>query len=255
MDYSVGRRTHPGKIRVINEDSLLCFTVSRVQQGASQPVGIFAIADGMGGHARGDLASSLTIQTILQKAATGVEAFHKFSKDDFTSWFKQTIQEANQMVYESRIKADNDMGSTLVCGLFVGDHAYFAHLGDSRVYMLREKSIQQLSTDHSLVQQLIANGEISQDEARLHPQRNVILRCLGENPQVEVDVYTQDLFPGDKLLLCSDGLSGMLDDMKIQIISNESQSPQMACDYLVDTANLAGGMDNISIILVEVILA
>ncbi|OGO63337.1 MAG: hypothetical protein A2029_06975 [Chloroflexi bacterium RBG_19FT_COMBO_47_9] len=209
----------------------------------------------MGGHARGDLASSLTIQTILQKAATGVEAFHKFSKDDFTSWFKQTIQEANQMVYESRIKADNDMGSTLVCGLFVGDHAYFAHLGDSRVYMLREKSIQQLSTDHSLVQQLIANGEISQDEARLHPQRNVILRCLGENPQVEVDVYTQDLFPGDKLLLCSDGLSGMLDDMKIQIISNESQSPQMACDYLVDTANLAGGMDNISIILVEVILA
>ncbi|OGN91127.1 MAG: hypothetical protein A2Y88_00245 [Chloroflexi bacterium RBG_13_48_10] len=255
LDYSVGRRTHAGKIRVINEDSLLCFTVSRVQQGASQPVGIFAIADGMGGHARGDLASSLTIQTILQRVVTEVEAFRKFSKDEFTSWLKQTIQEANQVVYESRINADNDMGSTLVCGLLVGNQAYLAHLGDSRVYMLREKFIQQLSTDHSLVQQLVANGEISQDEARLHPQRNVILRCLGENPQVEVDVYTQDLLPGDKLLLCSDGLSGMLDDLKIQIVSNESQSPQMACDYLVDTANLAGGMDNISIILVEVILA
>ena len=255
LDYHVGRRTHLGEKRLINEDSLLCLSLSHVQQGLSQPVGLFAIADGMGGHARGELASSLTTQTILQKATSELASFQKFSKEEYTSWLKQTIQAANQDVYESRKKVESDMGSTLVCALLVSNQAYLAHLGDSRIYLLREKSIQQLSTDHTLVQELVMNGEISQDEARLHPQRNVILRCLGEKPEVDVEVYTHDLLPDDRFLLCSDGLSGMLDDRKIQIIIQESPSPQVACDYLVDTANLAGGLDNISVIVVEVILA
>jgi serine/threonine protein phosphatase PrpC len=255
LDYHVGKRTHQGKKREGNEDSLLCLNISSVQQGLSQPVGLFVIADGMGGHARGDLASSLTVQTILQKATSELTSFNKFSKEEYISWLKQTVQAANQAVYGARKKEDSDMGSTLVCAFLIGNHAYLAHLGDSRVYLLRDKSIHQLSIDHSLVQQLVSNGQISPDEARLHPQRNVILRCLGEKPKVEVDVYTQDLMPGDRLLLCSDGLSGMLDDRQIQIITQQSPSPQIACDYLVDSANLAGGFDNISIILVEVILA
>ncbi len=157
-------------------------------------------------------------------------------------------------VYAARKQADTDMGSTLVCALLVGNTAYLAHLGDSRVYLLREKSIQQLSIDHSLVQQMVSNGEISHAEARTHPQRNVILRCLGEKPQAEFEIYSQDLLPGDKLLLCSDGLTGMLEDKKIQVVTQEAMSPQLACDFLVDTANMAGGEDNISVIIVEVIL-
>ena len=255
LDYHVGQRTHHGKQRESNEDSLLCLSLSRVQQGLSQPVGLFAIADGMGGHARGELASSLAVQTLLQKATSELTSFNKFSKEEYKSWLRQTIQAANQAVYDARQKEDSDMGSTLVCALLIGNQAYLAHLGDSRVYLLRDKSIHQLSIDHSLVQQLVSNGQISPDEARLHPQRNVILRCLGEKPKVEVDIYTQDLLPGDRLLLCSDGLSGMLDDRQIQIITQQSPSPQVACDYLVDSANLAGGFDNISIIVVEVILA
>lgn len=255
LDYHVGRRTHLGKTRERNEDSLLCLTVSQMQQGVSQPIGLFAIADGMGGHAGGELASSLTIQTMFQKATSELASLHNLTKEEYTSWLKQTVQEANQAVYESRQKAGNDMGSTLVCALLLGNQAYLANLGDSRVYLLRERSIKQLTTDHSLVQQLLTNGQISPEEARLHPQRNVILRCLGEKPQVTMDVYNQDLLPGDKLLLCSDGLSGKLADQQIQIITHESQSPQAACDYLVDAANLAGGEDNISIIVVEVILA
>jgi serine/threonine protein phosphatase PrpC len=255
LDYQVGRRTHVGKIRQVNEDSLLCLSLGQVQQGLSQPAGVFAIADGLGGHTRGELASGMTIQTILQKATSELGTFYKYSMDDFSSWLMQTIQTANQAVCESRIKSAIDMGSTLVCGLLVGNQAYLAHLGDSRIYLLREKNLQQLSTDHSLVQQLVTNGQISQEEAHLHPQRNVILRCLGEKPGVEADIYTQELMPGDRLLFCSDGLSGMLDDMKIQVICNEAQSPQMACDYLVDSANMAGGTDNISVIVVEVILA
>jgi serine/threonine protein phosphatase PrpC len=255
LDYHVGRRTHVGKTREFNEDSLLCLHLSSVQQGVSQPIGLFAIADGMGGHSSGDLASSMTIQAIVQKATSELASLQTLTKDEYISWLKQAVQAANQTVYESRMKAGSDMGSTLVCALLLGNQAYLTNLGDSRIYLLREKSIQQLTTDHSLVQQLVTNGQISPDEARLHPQRNVILRCLGEKPEVEVDVYTQDLLPGDRLLLCSDGLTSMLDDKKIQIITQESQSPQVACDYLVDTANLAGGEDNISIILVEVILA
>jgi serine/threonine protein phosphatase PrpC len=254
LDYHVGKRTHLGKKREINEDSLLCLSLSRVQQGLSLPVGLFAVADGMGGHVRGELASSLSIQTILEKASTELTVFHNYSKEKYVSWLIETIQAANMAVYTARQQADTDMGSTLVCALLVGNTAYLAHLGDSRVYLLREKSIQQLSIDHSLVQQMVANGEISNDEARTHPQRNVILRCLGEKPHTEVEIYSQDLLPGDKLLLCSDGLTGMVEDKKIQVVTQEAISPQLACDFLVDTANMAGGEDNISVIIVEVIL-
>jgi serine/threonine protein phosphatase PrpC len=255
LDFHVGRRTHSGKKRELNEDSLLSLHLSRVQQGLSQPVGLFVVADGMGGHAKGELASGITVQTFLQKASAELTSLNKYTKEDYISWLKQTIQTANQAVFDSRKKDDSDMGSTLVCALMVGNRAYLSHLGDSRVYHLRDKTIHQLSTDHSLVQQLVSLGEISPDEARLHPQRNVILRCLGEKPKVDVDVYIQDLLPGDRLLLCSDGLTGMLDDRQIQIIIQQSPSPQVACDYLVDSANLAGGFDNISIIVVEVIFA
>ena len=255
LDYHLGRRSHPGKKRDLNEDSLLSLNLSQLQQSLSQPVGLFVVADGMGGHAKGELASGLTVQSFLQKVSSELPSFIKFTQEDYISWLKQTIQVANQAVFDSRKKDDTDMGSTLVCALMVGNRAYLSHLGDSRVYHLRDKTIHQLSTDHSLVQQLVSIGEISPDEARLHPQRNVILRCLGEKPKVDVDVYIQDLLPGDRLLLCSDGLTGMLDDRQIQIIIQQSPSPQVACDYLVDSANLAGGFDNISIIVVEVIYA
>jgi protein phosphatase len=130
-----------------------------------------------------------------------------------------------------------------------------AHSGDSRIYLLREGDINQLTTDHSVVQQLVTIGKISPSEAREHPQRNVIYRSLGEKSQAEVDVSVHRLLPEDMLLLCSDGLNGMLDDQKINILVRESSSPQVACDYLIDATNLAGGEDNTSIILVKVISA
>ena len=255
LDYHFGRRTHPGQVRDLNEDSLLCLALSTIQQGFSQPAGLFAIADGMGGHATGDLASSLAIQSVTQKAFAELTPIQNMTPEKHASWLQEAVQTANQVVFESRQKAGNDMGSTLVCVLMLGNHAYLAHVGDSRIYLLRDGAIQQLTTDHSLVQHLVSIGDITPDEARVHPQRNVIYRSLGEKLQVDVDHYTLEVQPGDRLLLCSDGLSGMLDDQKIRIIVQEAQSPQVACDFLVDAANLAGGEDNISAILVEVILA
>jgi serine/threonine protein phosphatase PrpC len=255
LDYNIGRRSHAGQVRENNEDSLLCFSISNMQQGISQPIGIYAIADGMGGHATGDLASSLAIQSLALKSSSELASLQNLTADEYTSWLMQAVQDANQVVFASRQKANNDMGSTLVCALLFKDKAYLVHVGDSRIYHFRAGKFKQLTTDHSVVQQLVSIGKISAEEAHTHPQRNVIYRSLGEKLQVEPDFFIQDLLPGDKLLLCSDGLNGMLDDQKINILVHESPSPQVACDYLVDAANLAGGEDNISAILVEVIAA
>ncbi len=255
LDYHVGKRTHAGRVRAVNEDSLFCLVTSRVQQGISQPAGLFAIADGMGGHATGDIASSLAIQSIAAKATSELSTIQDLTADEYASWLMQAVQAANQTVYDARQRADSDMGSTIACVLLLGTQAYLAHLGDSRIYLLRGGSILSLTTDHSVVQQLVTIGKLSAEEALHHPQRNVIYRSLGEKPQVEADIYTQDLLPGDKLLVCSDGLNSMLDDQKIQILIQESTSPQVACDYLVDAANLAGGEDNISVVLIEIISA
>jgi protein phosphatase len=175
--------------------------------------------------------------------------------EEHVTWLKNTAQAANQAVFESRQVARNDMGSTLACALLIGTRAYITNLGDSRVYLIREGSLQQITTDHTLVQQMVETGKISPEQVRNHPQRNVIYRSLGEASLVDVEVIEQNLQSGDILLVCSDGLSNMLDAQKIQILIHEASSPQVACDYLVDAANLAGGEDNISVILAEVISA
>ncbi len=253
LDYQIGRRTHSGMVRTNNEDSVLSIEFSIHHQGIIQPIILCAIADGMGGHASGELASSLVTDMIAQIGSIDLASLRDPSYEKYADWVKRAMQAANQKVYKARQNAGNDMGSTLVLGLIVGSQAYLGHLGDSRIYLLSKGSIQQLTTDHSLVQHLVTMGKISQEEARFHPQRNVIYRSLGENPDAEADFLTQQLFPNDRLLFCSDGLTGMLDDQKIQKIILAASSPQVACDQLVDEANSAGGEDNISVVLVEVL--
>jgi protein phosphatase len=253
LDYAIGRRTHPGKVRENNEDSVLSIELFKMHQDIIQPISLIAIADGMGGHASGELASSLVIDAIAQVGAFELVSLQNPSFEEYGDWVKRAMQSANQAVYEARQSASNDMGSTLVLGLIIGSQAYLGHLGDSRIYLLSKGSIQQMTTDHSLVQHLVTMGKISQDEARFHPQRNVIYRSLGENPEADADYFVHQLFPGDRLLFCSDGLTSMLDDQKIQKTIMEASSPQAACDLLIEQANSAGGEDNISIILLEVL--
>ena len=253
LDYQVGRRTHPGNVRTNNEDSILSIELTKMHQGIILPISLIAVADGMGGHASGEMASSLVTDAIAQIGAFELVALQNPSYEEYGDWVKRAMHAANQAVYEARQASSNDMGSTLVLGLIVGSQAYLGHLGDSRIYLLSKESIQQLTTDHSLVQHLVTMGKISQDEARFHPQRNVIYRSLGENPVFEADFFVQQLFSGDRLLFCSDGLTSMLDEQKIQTIILEASSPQAACDLLIKEANLAGGEDNISIVLVEVL--
>jgi PPM family protein phosphatase len=253
LDIQVGRRTHIGRVRSRNEDSLLCLELNYMTQGISTPAGIFGVADGMGGHATGELASSLVIQVLAHKAAKETALLKNLTPDEHTQWIKQSIQASNQAVYEARQKAGSDMGSTLAFALVLGSQAYLAHVGDSRIYLVNQTGIRLLTNDHSLVQHLINTGRISPEEAQNHPERNVIYRSLGEKPDIQVDNSIKQLFLGDRLLLCSDGLSGMLESQTIHKIIMEAGSPQAACDGLIEAANQAGGEDNISAIVIEVI--
>jgi serine/threonine protein phosphatase PrpC len=253
LDYQVGRRSHAGKMRTNNEDSLLSMELSSIHNGTIEPCGLFVVADGLGGHTAGELASELAITSIAQKAPADIVSLRNPTYEKHEDWLNQMIQQANQAVYDARQKAGNDMGSTLAMCLLIGTQVYLANVGDSRIYLVNRQSIKQLTTDHTLVQHMITEGQLAVEEARYHPQRNVIYRSLGEKPSVEADCISQQLFPHDQLLLCSDGLSSLLEDEQIYEIILKARSPQEACDQLVEAANASGGDDNISVILIEIV--
>ncbi len=248
-----GHRTDVGQRRSLNEDSLLSLTTFREHNATNIPVGLFAVADGMGGHAAGDVASQLTIQAIEQFATNGMMSQEAANHPlpDTRTWLSTAVMTANQTVYRERQSAGTDMGTTLVMALVVGNAATIANVGDSRAYVLKPDQIVQITTDHSLVERLVATGQITSEEAAHHPQRNVIYRVIGDRPETEADLFTQWLSPNEALLLCSDGLSGMIPDQQIWEMWKTSTSPQQACDRLVAAANQAGGADNITAIIVQ----
>jgi serine/threonine protein phosphatase PrpC len=251
----VGRRTDVGQQRSLNEDSLLTLHIAPVYRSTSAPVGLFIVADGMGGHQAGDVASRVAIQTVARQAVDEVfsAAAAGGPPPDARQWLTATALTTNRTVYDQRKTAGTDMGTTLVMALFVGDTATIANIGDSRAYLLKPDGIIQVTTDHSLVERLVATGQITPEEAANHPQRNVIYRVIGDKPKVEADLFEKQLVPGEALLLCSDGLSGMVPDEQIGHIWRTSTSPQQACDRLVEAANEAGGEDNITVVIVQVI--
>jgi len=254
LDVRVGRLTDVGQRRQLNEDSLLTVEIGRVRRSISEPLGLYVVCDGMGGQAAGDVASGLVIQTLARKALAEVMSdgvTEGMGTPNWDGWLKSALQEANQAVFGRRRSAGNDMGTTCVAALVHGDTAILAHAGDSRCYLVNDKGIQQLTQDHSLVQRLIQLGQLTPEEARVHPRRNVIYKNLGDKPAVEPDVSTHKIAPGDRLVLCSDGLNTMVDDEHIQQIVLSACSPQEACHKLVQAANQAGGEDNISVIVVQ----
>jgi len=251
----VGRRTDVGQERSLNEDSLLTLNISPVYRSISAPVGLFVVADGMGGHEAGEVASQTAIQAIARQAVSEVLSPAAVSEPlpDIRQWLTATALTANRVVYDQRKAAGTDMGTTLVMALLVGDTATIANVGDSRAYLLKQDEIVQITTDHSLVERLVATGQITPQEAANHPQRNVIYRVIGDKPQVETDLFEQRLAPGEALLLCSDGLSGMMPDKRIWNIWSTSTSPEEACDRLIEAANQAGGEDNITVVIVQIV--
>ena len=254
VDTRAGRLSDVGQMRQINEDSLLSIELGRVSRSISEPLGLYAVCDGMGGHSAGDVASALAVQTLARKALTEVlsDGIADGAPPNWEGWLKGALQEANQAVFGQRRASGSDMGTTCVAALVRCDTVTIAHAGDSRCYIANKDGIRLLTQDHSLVQRLVQLGQLTPDEARTHPQRSVIYKNLGDKPAVEPDLITQQLAPDDLLLLCSDGLSSMLDDQQIWQIMLSAPHPQEACRRLIAAANVAGGEDNISAIVVQV---
>ncbi len=252
----MGRHTDVGMIRDLNEDSLLTLELDRVQCSISRPIGLYVVADGMGGHAAGDVASGLAIDTIAEKMVTHLLAPQLTGDADTESfdaqgWLTDAIQAANQAILNHRDDVGTNMGTTLVAAVVIGDVATVANVGDSRAYLVNDEGIRQITTDHSLVERLVALGQITPGEARVHPQRNVIYRTVGDKEEAEIDFFVQSLDSGDSLLLCSDGLSGKVEDAEIWRLVKRSRSPQEACEQLVQAANDRGGGDNITVVIVQ----
>jgi len=255
LDYRSGHRSNVGAVRSLNEDSLLVIETSRIVQSVCHPIGIYLVADGMGGHAAGEIASMTIVNSVAENAYSELFIKHLNSDGDidFGVWLHNAIQSANQAVYDIRKSTASDLGSTVVSAIIVNNKAYIASVGDSRAYKIKEGEIRQITTDHTLVERMVAVGQITSEEARSHPQRNVIYRTVGDKERIEIDTYALSLNNGDQLLLCSDGLSGMISDGQILQIIKQAPSPQSACDALIAAANDAGGFDNISVILIETI--
>ena len=236
MKFRVGAVTDVGRARERNEDAYL----------VNDP--LYAVADGMGGHRGGDVASTLALEVLAEMAS-------RDSGETPLSRLVEEIKEANRRVME-RGESERDlrgMGTTLTAFVAAGDRGYLAHVGDSRAYRLRDGSLQQLTEDHTLVQRMVREGRLTPEEAAHHPQRSILTRALGVEGDLDVDDLTLDLRDGDRLLLCTDGLSSMVPRARIQEILESEPDPQVASDLLVEEANGAGGDDNITVIVVDVI--
>lgn len=255
LTMQMGYRTDVGQVRVLNEDSLIALNAITISRSHGMPTGVFCVADGMGGHQAGDVASQTAVKIIAERSAREVLAPIVTGEllPEPSRWLKETIQAANYAVYEKRQRANTDMGTTLVAALVLGTKVMLANVGDSRAYRLNRTGISRITTDHSLVERLVAVGQITRAEAAIHPQRNVIYRTIGDKKEVEIDIFQEPLRPNDALLLCSDGLSGPVSDERMWHIWRNASSPQEACDRLVEAANTAGGEDNITIIIIQLV--
>jgi protein phosphatase len=258
LRLNAASRTDQGRVRHINQDSVYSGYVS-LGDGGSAFVAL--VADGMGGHSAGEHASRIASEATQTQIATAVGAA---SPPDDTAWqtlLRNAARTANRRVYEeARANASQrGMGTTLTVALVVGERLHIASVGDSRAYLLNSHGVTdsgansaQLTSDHSLVARLVDIGQLTAAEARNHPQRNVLYRTIGTDPAVEVDTRSEQLEPGDVILLCSDGLFNHVEDDEIARIALAQADPQRACDELVRLANERGGRDNISVVIVRV---
>ncbi|MEJ2216019.1 MAG: protein phosphatase 2C domain-containing protein [Gemmatimonadota bacterium] len=238
MSWQHAQRSDTGRVRPQNEDSLL----------VRPDLGVYAVADGMGGHAAGEVASAIAVQTIEREAETAVE--RGAGPYDVAA---DAVRTANTAILDEarRDAAKQGMGTTASV-LITPDDARFriAHVGDSRVYLLRDEALSQLTVDHTGVHEQVRRGALTEEDARRHPFASVLTRVLGTDVVVDVDLIDGDARPGDLFLICSDGLTAVLDDAALHVVLGRPDSLQARADALVRAAIEGGGPDNITVVLV-----
>lgn len=253
QQYLAGSGQSNGMQRDHNEDTLFSMSTIIADGKADLPFGIFIVADGMGGHIHGEAASQAAARVVAKVLIAKV--YYKLI-DPTPEPMEKSIQETIEMAFSESQRAvlryAPGGGTTLTCALVLGDQVTIGHIGDSRAYfILPDGRTQRITQDHSLVQRMVDLNEITEEEALAHPNRNVLLRALGQADPVRADIQTHQIPHVGHLMLCSDGLWGVVPESEIQRIVSSSSDPIIACHNLVEAANAAGGPDNISVILVK----
>jgi serine/threonine protein phosphatase PrpC len=247
----IGQGSDIGRAREHNEDAFLTLKTLMGPEGSNSPLAILAVADGLGGHARGEEASSTAVRVAsgaLVKEFVLPVLSNRLA-DDGIRPIQEILTEATLSANRAVSRMESDAGTTLTSVLITGHSAYVAHVGDTRAYYLADNKVDQITEDHSLVRRLLDLGEISPQEARSHPQRNLLYKALGQDPELEVDTYFRRLAKGSWLLVCSDGLWNNVSENKISAVVGAAPTPQAACDELIELANDDGGEDNITVVL------
>jgi len=267
--------TDPGLMRDINEDRVWA-EVYNPSEG--EPVGLFIVCDGMGGHLGGECASHWATEAIKKSLSDyfcpkdpratvklpedknqiqeeNEPTTHPSAITEIENQIRVAVQDANNVVFEyarNKPAEAGNAGTTVTLAFIKGSQAIFANVGDSRAYLIRNNQLHQITKDHSIVAQLVANHQLKPDEIYTHPQRNIIYRSLGQNTEVQIDTFRETLQPDDYLLLCSDGFWEMVHDDKtiVQLITS-ARNPSVACKSLIEAANKAGGEDNIGVVVVH----
>lgn len=236
-----------GLTRKLNEDSIFCSTFDIMTHLGTASAGLFVVADGMGGHDAGEIASDLALKTFCSECLSGLLARAAAGP---LSLMADAFKKANDTVLTAaKERSLEGMGTTLTAALVLGQEMYVAHVGDSRCSIINSRETLQVTKDHSIVQHLVDNGLITPHEAMLHPRKNEITRVLGYYADTLPDLLQVKLYAGDSILLCSDGLCGVLPAERISEVVLGAHSAGQACRELTAQANLAGGPDNISVII------
>ncbi|MFM2246011.1 MAG: hypothetical protein RL071_2085 [Pseudomonadota bacterium] len=238
--------TDVGLERALNEDNWGWGTVA-------DGVELFVVADGMGGHDRGEVASRIASETIVSDARERFAAAGPSTPERLENVLEESFQRGNNRVKEYSEEVGSDMGTTMVATLLYQDRlAYVANVGDSRAYLLRNGVLHQITRDHSIVARMVEQGKLKPEEARFHPLSNYLWRTVGSDRNVDIDIFSVEVEPGDKIMMCSDGLWGEADDEEIESVLNHYDDTRVACRELIRAAHHGGGKDNITVLIITV---
>lgn len=242
-----------GRVREANQDCVLATIMTLPREGSDVAVGLFIVADGMGGHQGGEVASRLAVQTVFTSVLERLvlPVIEDGLIEALQPLMIEAVQEANAAIWQEAQATGSDMGTTCTAALVIGNGLYIAHVGDSRCYVYEPGGLRLLTTDHSTVGRLIALGQLDPEEARDHPLRNQLYRTVGQQPQIAVDFVYHQLTNCSHLVLCSDGLWSLVEEQAIEQALRHSPWPHDVCRELIALANLAGGDDNISAVVVS----
>ncbi|MDE5977206.1 MAG: Stp1/IreP family PP2C-type Ser/Thr phosphatase [Turicibacter sp.] len=235
-------KTDVGKVRPHNEDAVKAYR--------NEHCSILVVADGMGGHEAGEVASAMVVNTVEQYFNEDLSFNHP---EALRKWLKQILQQVNQEIlnFIEQQGISHGMGTTAILAVITNSFISFAHIGDSRAYLLSNHQLRQVTKDHTFVRKLVEEGKLSEKEAKTHPHRHIIMNALGVNKDLKFDYLVLERYQLDAVLLCTDGLTSMVDDQEILTILSESKTTEEKVDLLIEVANRKGGKDNISVALCE----